>query len=269
MPAPRARARECGARDPPHCKPAATRPAAAPAAAAGSHALRFPQLDARDRSARAGETIFNSARRGGRAHRRRLRRPRHLRQLHGAGRRTVSSTRLRAEPAAPVTQSRAANGCAPARSCPRATATIEVAPRSLAPVVRAERGRWRQAELLPLDAAVHDHRCQRRRSDACRPASPTSTGCIARCRRRRCAASTSPPRAACPGVLRDGGGALHARVRDGDADRRGASRQRARSGPRGRPRHDQRRRLSRRPAHRRARLRASASRTRRQPGAPT
>ena len=187
---------------PPHRKPAATPvPAAAPAAAAGSHALRFPQLE-REIQGRAGESVFNNARRGGV-------------RIVGAcgGRGTCGScmvrvthgefARLGEEPATPVTQSR--------RKWQRACqivalgdCDIEVSGRSLAPVVRAELADASQVEMLPLDAAVHDLELERAGGDARRSARglrPTECG-----GRRDLHASTSPPRAAFPGCCVTGAG---------------------------------------------------------------
>ncbi|MCC7461558.1 MAG: DUF4445 domain-containing protein [Gammaproteobacteria bacterium] len=160
---------------PPHRKPAAdaaapaapaapaasAAPAALPgstehgmvAAAAGGGTLRFPQLE-RAIAARAGESMFHSARRGGV-------------RIVGAcgGRGTCGScmvrvthgefARLGDEQAAAVTQSRRKWQ----RSCQIVAlgdCDVEVSGRSLAPVVRAEFTDPAQVEMLPLDAAVHD-----------------------------------------------------------------------------------------------------------------
>ncbi len=203
---------------PPHRKPAADAaapaappvPAGAPTAAAGSHALRFPQLE-REIQGRAGESVFNNARRGGV-------------RIVGAcgGRGTCGScmvrvthgefARLGEEPATPVTHSR--------RKWQRACqivalgdCDIEVSGRSLAPVVRAELADASQVEMLPLDAAVHDLELKVPEATLADPradfdrlnaaAGGTLHGIdIAAVRR-------------IPELLRSGGWTLHARVRGG------------------------------------------------------
>jgi uncharacterized 2Fe-2S/4Fe-4S cluster protein (DUF4445 family) len=131
---------------------AAAVPAAAPAPPA-VHRLRFPQLE-REISARADESVFHSARRGGV-------------RIVGAcgGRGTCGSCmvritegefdRLNSAAPTPVAQSRRKWQ----RACqivPHSDCDIEVSARSLAPVVRAEFEAAGQMEMLPLDAAVHD-----------------------------------------------------------------------------------------------------------------
>ena len=117
----------------------------------GQHSLYFPQLDRRV-SGLAGETIFQSARR-------------HGLRIVGAcgGRGTCGTCTLR------VTDGEvAASAGAPAprpgkymRACqaiPQSDCVVEVAARSLAPVVRAEVGNdGTAAEILPLDPLITRH----------------------------------------------------------------------------------------------------------------
>src|SRR5450631_3305364 len=111
--------------------------------------LHFPQLD-RDIASHAGETIYQSARRSG------------VRIIGACGGRGTCGTCQvhvvdgkihdageKARPAAKKTRW--------VRSCqvtPKSDCTMEIAARSLAPVVRAEFDVGKAVETLPLDAAV-------------------------------------------------------------------------------------------------------------------
>src|SRR5476651_451117 len=117
--------------------------------AAPSFKLHFPQLD-RDIASHAGETIYQSARRSG------------VRIIGACGGRGTCGTCQvhvvdgkihdageKARPAAKKTRW--------VRSCqvtPKSDCTMEIAARSLAPVVRAEFDAGEAIETLPLDAAV-------------------------------------------------------------------------------------------------------------------
>ena len=118
-----------------------------------AHKLRFPQLN-REIPGRAGETIYQSARDGG------------VRIIGACGGRGACGTcqvlivegnveEINKSNSAPV----GASGRKPAwvRACqvmPNADCVVEVAARSLAPIVRAEPDAGKTAEILPLDAAV-------------------------------------------------------------------------------------------------------------------
>ena len=111
----------------------------------------FPQLE-RDIASHAGETIYQSARRSGV-------------RIIGAcgGRGTCGTCRVHivegeidasADETAAGAAARNRTGCAPARSTPKSDCAMEIAARSLAPVVRAEFDAGEAVEMLPLDAAV-------------------------------------------------------------------------------------------------------------------
>lgn len=124
-----------------------------------SHTLHFPELD-RSITALADESVFQSARRQG------------LRLVGACGGRGTCGTcvvrvtegRVDSTPASAVTEL-AATGPNPThsrkkwlRACQihaHSDCQIEVAPRSLAPVVRAEADTTGVPEMLALDAAVH------------------------------------------------------------------------------------------------------------------
>ena len=120
--------------------------------AAASFTLHFPELE-RYITSYAGETIYQSARRSG------------VRIIGACGGRGTCDTcrvqivggeiddagekRLRAEK-----KSRWVRAC---QVTPKSDCTIEIAARSLAPVVRAEFDAGEAVEILPLDAAVTGH----------------------------------------------------------------------------------------------------------------
>jgi uncharacterized 2Fe-2S/4Fe-4S cluster protein (DUF4445 family) len=130
------------------------------------HRLHFPELD-REIEVQGGETIFHGARRNG------------LRIVGACGGRGTCGTCVvrvvegridHVHSSAPdllETDDDAAGADTPApgrrkwlRACQlrvRSDCTIEVAPRSLAPVVRADVGHDDAGEALPLDAAVSNH----------------------------------------------------------------------------------------------------------------
>lgn len=126
-----------------------------------SHTLHFPELD-RSITAQADESIFQSARRQG------------LRLVGACGGRGTCGTcvvrvvegQVDATPVSAVAES-AAIGPNPThskkkwlRACQihaHSDCSIEVAPRSLAPVVRAEADTTGVPEMLALDASVHSH----------------------------------------------------------------------------------------------------------------
>lgn len=126
-----------------------------------THTLHFPELD-RSITAQADESVFQSARRQG------------LRLVGACGGRGTCGTcvvrvvegRVDATPASAVSDS-AAIGPNPThsrkkwqRACQihaHSDCSIEVAPRSLAPVVRAEADTTGVPEVLALDASVHSH----------------------------------------------------------------------------------------------------------------
>lgn len=126
-----------------------------------THTLHFPELE-RSITAQAGESIFQSARRQG------------LRLVGACGGRGTCGTcvvrvvegRVDATPASAVADS-AAIGPNPThskkkwlRACQvhaHSDCTLEVAPRSLAPVVRAEADTTGVPEMLALDASVRSH----------------------------------------------------------------------------------------------------------------
>jgi uncharacterized 2Fe-2S/4Fe-4S cluster protein (DUF4445 family) len=127
-----------------------------PAASPGRHTLRFPNLD-REIQSRDGESVFQAARRNGV-------------RIVGAcgGRGSCGACLIRVtEGSVGVygTRGSAADGDAEneeiyrkwVRSCcvtPQSACTIEIAPRSLAPVVRADVDHPGAGEVLPLDPAV-------------------------------------------------------------------------------------------------------------------
>ncbi len=114
--------------------------------------LHFPELD-RDITSHAGETIYQSARRCG------------VRIIGACGGRgtcgtcrvqmvageidNASDKRLPAEKKSPWVRA--------CQIAPKSDCTIEIAARSLAPVVRAEFDAGEAVEMLPLDAAVAGH----------------------------------------------------------------------------------------------------------------
>jgi uncharacterized 2Fe-2S/4Fe-4S cluster protein (DUF4445 family) len=128
-----------------------------------SHTLRFPELD-REITVRAEETIFQGARRNG------------LRLVGACGGRGTCGTcvvrvveghidhihsgpsdLLQASPVAIAGDNAGHSRKKWLRACQlrvRSDCTVEVAPRSLAPVVRADAATGDQSEVLPLDAAV-------------------------------------------------------------------------------------------------------------------
>jgi len=126
-----------------------------------THTLHFPELD-RSITAQADESVFQSARRQG------------LRLVGACGGRGTCGTcvvrvvegRVDATPASAVNEP-AAVGPNPThsrkkwlRACQihaHSDCSLEVAPRSLAPVVRAEADTTGVPEMLALDASVHSH----------------------------------------------------------------------------------------------------------------
>ena len=191
----------------PHRKPAV------PKGSAPSHALRFPQFD-REIVAHSEETVFQSARRSS------------LRIIGACGGRGVCGTcavRI-AEGAAEHVNGRTLRARAASqrplwvRSCqimPRADCTLEVEPRSLAPIVRAEVDAGTVDETLPLDPmvasfdiAVPPPALSDPRSDADRiaGAAPAPVSAIDLAAARDL-----------PGLLRAGDWSVRAHVRDGEA----------------------------------------------------
>jgi uncharacterized 2Fe-2S/4Fe-4S cluster protein (DUF4445 family) len=190
---------------------AAAVPAAAAAAAPVAHRLIFPQLE-REIVARAGESVFHSARRGGvrivgACGGRGTCGSCMVRIVQGEFTRLDSGLRMTATPARRKWQ----------RACQivaDSDCVIEVAPRSLAPVVRAEIGDGPdQVEMLPLDAAVHDLELSVAEATLSDPRADLDRLNDAGGGALRGIDITAAR--SLPGVLRDGGGALHARVRDG------------------------------------------------------
>ena len=120
--------------------------------AAQAFTLHFPELD-RDITSHAGETIYQSARRSG------------VRIIGACGGRgtcgtcrvqivageidEISDKRLPAEKKSPWVRA--------CQIASKSDCTIEIAARSLAPVVRAEFDAGEAVEMLPLDAAVAGH----------------------------------------------------------------------------------------------------------------
>ncbi|HYG89462.1 MAG TPA: ASKHA domain-containing protein [Azospirillum sp.] len=155
--------------------------------------LHFPQLD-RTISAHGGETVFQSARRAGV-------------RIVGAcgGRGTCGTCTVRIAPDRKWT-----------RACqvvPEGDCVVEVAPRSLAPVVRAEVDAG-GAEVLPLNPAVVD------RDISVAEATLTDTvgdlDRIARALDIPVGAVDIAAARALPGLLRDGGWTLRTRLRAGE-----------------------------------------------------
>ena len=121
-----------------------------------TYTLRFPDLD-REIESRAGETIFQTARRTG---------VRIVGACGGRGTCGACAVRITKGQAGPYNEKSPAaeNGEGQAtsrrkwvRSCctaPHSDCTVEIAPRSLAPVVRAEVDHRGGSESLPLDPAV-------------------------------------------------------------------------------------------------------------------
>jgi len=189
------------------------RPPAAPAGSAPSHALRFPQFE-RLILAHPEETVFHCARRSG------------LRIIGACGGRGACGTctvriaeGLVEHVNGRTLRGRAANQRALwVRSCqilPRADCTLEVEPRSLAPIVRAEVDAGMRDETLPLDPmvasfdiAVPPPTLSDPRSDAARiiRASPLPLTAIDLAAARDL-----------PGLLRAADWSVRAHVRDGEA----------------------------------------------------
>ena len=118
--------------------------------AAQAFTLHFPAIGPRHNEPCRGDDLsIRPPQR--RAHHRRLRRPRHLRHLPGADRRGRDRRRRRASGCRRTKKSRWVRAC---QVTPKSDCTIEIAARSLAPVVRAEFDAGEAVEILPLDAAV-------------------------------------------------------------------------------------------------------------------
>ncbi len=117
-----------------------------PAAAASAHTLGFPQLK-RAIESRAGETIYQAARRSGV-------------RIIGAcgGRGTCGTCRVQIVEGEVDDAGKATTTKSPwLRACqvtPKSDCVVEIAERSLAPVVRAEFDAGATVEMLPLDPAV-------------------------------------------------------------------------------------------------------------------
>jgi uncharacterized 2Fe-2S/4Fe-4S cluster protein (DUF4445 family) len=180
------------------------------------HALAFPQLD-RSISTQAGETIFQCARRNG------------LRVIGACGGRGTCGTCSVLVTQGEVRHSNghiiAAHGAEAHRRRPRwlracqlsarSDCTIEVAERSLAPIVRATIEAGDSVETLPLDAAVVNHDVN----------VPEATLSDMRADADRVAAVLPQPFVALdlaaarqlPAVLRDNNWSLRVRLRDGEA----------------------------------------------------
>jgi uncharacterized 2Fe-2S/4Fe-4S cluster protein (DUF4445 family) len=188
----------------------ASTPVAATDPAARVYRLHFPQLE-REIAARATESVFHNARRGG------------VRIVGACGGRGTCGSCMVRMVEGEFRRLDVADGTVETRS-PRkwqracqivadSDCVIEVAPRSLAPVVRAEIDDPTQVEMLPLDAAVHDLELTVAEPTLSDPRSDldrlndTAGGVLqgidlAAARRL-------------PGLLRTAGWSLHVRVRDG------------------------------------------------------
>ncbi len=158
-----------------------------------THTLHFPQLD-RSISALPGETVFQAARRSG------------LRVVGACGGRgTCGTCAVRIG-----TDRKWTRAC---RTVPDGDCTVEVAPRSLAAVVRAE-PESQSAEILPLHPVVVD------RDVAVTEATLADTvgdlDRIARALDIPVGAVDIATARRLPGVLRDGGWRLRARLRGGE-----------------------------------------------------
>ncbi len=177
---------------------------------AAAHRLRFPQLE-REITARAGESVFHSARRGGV-------------RIVGAcgGRGTCGSCMVRVVEGE-FRRLHAADGEIVAgsrrkwqRACQivaDSDCVIEVSARSLAPVVRAETDDPAQIEMLPLDAAVHDLELSVTAATLADPRADFDRLNDAAGGALRGIDITAARRL--PALLSAGNGSLHVRVRDG------------------------------------------------------
>jgi uncharacterized 2Fe-2S/4Fe-4S cluster protein (DUF4445 family) len=181
------------------------------------HRLNFPELD-REIEVQGEETIFHGARRNG------------LRIVGACGGRGTCGTCVvrvvegridhihSAGPDLLETDDDAAGADSPApgrrkwlRACQlrvRSDCTIEVAPRSLAPVVRADVDLGDAGETLPLDPAVSQPGCQRPRGDALRYAFGAMPTVIARALDMPLDAVDLQAAVRLPQVMRDGGWSL-------------------------------------------------------------